>query len=127
MFTRLLAFLLASLPLAAFAQDGDSAAEAELLISVSAAGEDAHGEQLGTLQAGALRQGQQRQFAVTVPANRCVVVAGRGGAGIENLDVSLVRGRTVLARDTTASAAADVRYCAGARADRARLTVRAFR
>src|SRR5688500_2944807 len=84
------------------AQDGDSTSEAELLIFVSSAGESVRGEQLGALRAGTLRQSQQRAFSVVVPPNRCVAIFGRGGAGVENLDVSLVRGRNVLARDTTA-------------------------
>lgn len=110
-----------------WAQDGDSVGEAELLIFVSSAGESVRGEQLGALRAGTLRQNQQRTFTLAVPANRCVAVFGRGGAGVENLDVSLVRGRTVLARDTTAAAEAELRFCAGARAERARMQVRAFR
>jgi hypothetical protein len=119
--------LLLLVPSVVAAQDGDSVGEAELLISVSSAGEAVRGEQSGTLRAGALRQGQQRAFPIVVPPNRCVAVFGRGGAGLDNIDVSLVRGRNVLARDTTASAEAELRFCAGTRPERARMQVRAFR
>lgn len=110
------------------AQD-DGLDEAQLVIDVSSAGEDlATGAQLlGDTQSGALRRGQRRRFPLNLPAGRCAVVVARGGAGVQNLDVSITRGRAVLARDTTTGRSAQARYCAGASAERLTWTLSAFR
>lgn len=123
--TTLLLFSLLSAGSAA-AQAGDARLAAQLVIEVSSAGEEA-GERVGSVQSGWLRQGQTRRFAARLEAGRCYLFVGRGAPSIDNLDVSLARGRTVLTRDSATGRAADVRHCAGERAERVRWSVTAFR
>ena len=100
--------------------------EAQLVVTVSAAGEAA-GTPVGHVATGTLRRGQSRSFSAGLDAGKCYLFVARGGEGIENLDLAVSRGRTALTRDTQTDRAADVRHCAGDRPQRVRWTVRAFR
>ncbi len=116
--------LLATAPAAA--QEDSAAAQAQLVIDVSAAGEEA-GEPLGSVQAGQLRQGQTRRFSARLAAGTCYLFVGRAGAGIENLDLAVSRGRTALTRDGATGPRAEVRHCTGEQPERVRWSVTAFR
>lgn len=107
----------------------DSLAQAQLVIDVSAIGEEASvgGRRFGEVRAGRLRQGQSKRFSVTLSPGQCVLVVARAAAPIENVDVAIARGRTELARDTSTDTSADARYCAGERRERVRWSVTAFR
>lgn len=101
--------------------------EARLGLEVSAAGEAGGGQRLGEMHLGSLRSGQTRAFTVNLPAGKCFVAAGYGGPGVQNIDVAVQVGRSVLARDADTGPAAVARWCSAGRAVRARFTVTAFR
>ena len=124
--------VLAVVALAAGALVGASPAlaqDAQLFIDVAstadAAGADTR-EAL-TQSSGELRAGQARAVPLAVPAGRCVLVAARSAGSLGNVDVEVVRGRTVLSRDTQTGREAAARYCAGARPEHLQARVRAFR
>ena len=100
--------------------------EAQLVVDVSAAGEAA-GTPVGSVSSGTLRRGRSRSFDARLEANECYLFVARGGEGIENLDLTVRRGRTALTRDTQTGRGADARHCTGDRAERVRFTVSAFR
>ena len=130
--TVLAVTVLAVVALAAGALVGASPAlaqDAQLFIDVAstadAAGADTR-EAL-TQSSGELRAGQARAVPLAVPAGRCVLVAARSAGSLGNVDVEVVRGRTVLSRDTQTGREAAARYCAGARPEHLQARVRAFR
>jgi hypothetical protein len=108
-------------------QDSDSVVLARLVLDVSSLGETDEAERLGPMHTGRLRPSQARSFGVRLPPGKCFVVVGKGGPGIDNLDVRLLLGRSVLARDTETSAGAVARWCSGDTQVAARLSVSAFR
>lgn len=106
---------------------GAGMTEAELVVAVSSDGEEHGRTRVGPIHSGRLARGQTRTFAIRLEPGRCYVVAGRGGPGVQNLDVALVRGRTKVARDTDTEARALARYCAGEQPEALRLAVTAYR
>jgi len=114
-------------PGAASAQELDGATEAGLVIEVSAVGEDGGAERVGQLHTGSLGRGQTRSLPARLRAGRCYRLVGQGGPGVSNLDVSIARGRAVLARDSGTGVSAVARYCTGARPEQVRLGASVFR
>jgi len=116
---------------AALAQDGEESegmVEARLVLDVASVGETGGAERLGSMQTGRLSNGQTRSSAVRLAVGKCFVVVGKGGPGIDNLDVALASGRSVLVRDPDTSAVAVARWCnSGERPIRAQLRVTAYR
>lgn len=115
-------------PVGVAAQD-DGLTEAQLVLSVSSVGEGlaSGATRRGDMRTGRLRQGQSRTFTLDLEASQCVAVVAAGEAGIQNIDVSLSRGRTELARDATTGANASARFCATERMRGVRVAVGAFR
>ncbi len=112
----------------AHAQQSEGMIEARLVLDVSSTGEAGGAERVGQMHTGRLGVRQSRRFSVRLPAGKCFVAVGRGGPGIDNLDVALSRGRSMLARDTETTPQAVARWCnGGERTVRARLSVTAFR
>ncbi len=70
------------------------------------------------------RQGATSTHNLELPANHCVGILVVGGEGVNDLDVSLQRGRETLATDGTRNPFPTVRFCT-TEAGRYRLTVRA--
>jgi hypothetical protein len=105
------------------------AQDAQLLVDLASTAESAGADTRTSLAqlSGALRASQKRGVAVAVPAGRCVVVVARSAAGLENVDVEIARGRTVLARDTDTGRSATARHCAGSAPERLEARARAFR
>ncbi len=121
--------LLAWLALGAAGPRGARAQDAQLLIDLASTAEEGGADTREALAqaAGSLRAAQQRAVPLTLPAGRCVLVAARASGGLENVDVAIARGRTVLARDTDTGRAAMARHCAGPAAERLEMRARAFR
>jgi hypothetical protein len=118
-----LAVALVAAPPRAGAQD------AQLLIDVATTADAAGADTREALaqSSGELRAAQQRALPVTLAAGRCLLAAARSGGALENVDVEVLRGRTVLSRDTDTGHEATARYCAAARPERLSVRVRAFR
>src|SRR4051812_35890559 len=73
----------------------DPSAQAQTAIWVSSAGQDLGpgASRFGGIQSGTLRQGQSRPVMLAFPANRCFVLIARAMPSIQDLDLSLERGR----------------------------------
>lgn len=106
----------------------DATARAQLVTDVASAAETGGADSAHPLstESDDLARGRSRDVAVSLAASRCYVAIARG-AGIENIDVSFVRGRTVLARDTDTGPSARVAYCAPGTAERVSVRITAFR
>ena len=106
-----------------------AAQDAQLVIDLAQTAESAGADSRASVAqlSGTLRPSQKRGVAVTLPAGRCVVVVARSAAGLENVDVEIARGRTVLARDTDTGRSATARHCAGPTSERLEARARAFR
>lgn len=106
-----------------------AAQDAQLFIDVATTADAAGADTREALaqSSGELRAAQQRAVPVTLAAGRCLLAAARAGGALENVDVEVARGRTVLARDTETGRDAAARYCASARPERLQVRVRAFR
>lgn len=106
-----------------------AAQDAQLFIDVATTADTAGADTREALAQsdGELRAAQMRSVPLTVPGGRCLVAVARAGGALENVDVEVARGRTVLARDTDTGREAVARYCAAARAERLQVRVRAFR
>lgn len=76
---------------------------------------------------GALQESQTRNLPFALRASQCAVVVARSASGILNLDVQIVRGRTVLTRDVETGTSASASFCAGPRAERLQARITAFR
>ena len=115
--------------LAAAQGSDDGMAEAELVLAVSVTGSESGegAQQVGSTVAGRLARGQSRTQTLSLTAQRCYAMVAHGGGQIRNLDISLARGSSVVARDSGTTPAAIVRHCAGARAESVRMRVTAFR
>ncbi|MEM9070667.1 MAG: hypothetical protein AAGE52_19325 [Myxococcota bacterium] len=98
---------------------------AELVVAVASAGETGGATRQGPMREGSLRNGQSRRFSAAIPAGQCLHWVAASSA--RNLDVSIHRGRTILARDTETGPRASARHCAGDRRETVQLVVRAFR
>jgi hypothetical protein len=111
------------------ASPGARAQDAQLLVELASTAESAGADTRSSLAqlSGVLRVSQKRGVAVALPAGRCVVVVARAAGGLENVDVEIARGRTVLARDTDTGRSATARHCAGAAPERLEARARAFR
>lgn len=79
------------------------------------------------IRSGALQEGQTRNLPLSLRAAQCAVVVARTAASILNVDVQIVRGRTVLTRDVETGSSASASFCAGARPERLQVRVTAFR
>jgi hypothetical protein len=125
--TLVAAVVLCFLAPPAAAQPAEGVTEAELLLAVSSAGEEGGATRVGASHVGRLARGRARTFSYVLEPTRCYVAVARGGPGIENLDIEVRRGRTVLARDSGTGPGALARHCAGDRPESVRLGVSAFR
>jgi hypothetical protein len=127
--TRTAGVLLGAMLVSFAVSSGARAQDAQLLVDLASTAESAGADTRSSLAqlSGALRASQTRGVAVALPPGRCVVVVARAAAGLENVDVEIARGRTVLARDTETGRSATARHCAGATSERVEVRARAFR
>jgi len=109
------------------AQAQDAPADLTVAVSAAVSEIDRAAEPVGALVSGSLRRGRTRSVRATLDPGQCYAVVARAARGIEDLDVAIAQGRTVLERDEGAAPEATVRHCAGLRPERVRVTVRAVR
>ncbi len=62
---------------------------------------------------GELRAGREVRLALAIAPGKCLLASARGSEGIDNLDVRIMAGTTVLAQDASADETAEARFCAG--------------
>jgi hypothetical protein len=110
----------------AAAQDGDDV-DAQLVIDVSTAGDQADGSLVGSMHGGRLGPRMRRSYVERLPAGKCYLFVAHGGAGIENIDVAASHAGTVLTRDSDTGPVASVRHCTGESRQILRWTVSSFR
>ncbi len=115
---------LSSKATAAFAQNVEQLATA---VAETAAGLGGDINTPITRRAGSLNEGQTRNLPIALRPGQCIVVAARSAPSIVNIDVQIVRGRTVLTRDVETSTTASASFCAGPRGEHLQARVTAFR
>lgn len=106
-----------------------AAQDAQLLIDVASTADTAGADTREALaqSSGELRVSQMRAVPVTLAPGRCLIAVARSAGALENVDIEVVRGRTVLSRDVETGREAVGRHCAAATEERLQVRVRAFR